>query len=214
MRLNPVAFNRHLDHMGQSFKWRKAYTCPCRNPHSGAALDGCPRCFGVGTFWGPAVDAKAGVANQTVTKQFAQFGQWELGDAVFSIQENSPMYDAARYDRLLMLNSTDGFSLPLVRGANDRVDMPVQKVDSVFWLDADGLTIVEGGIPTVGVGGVLTWASGEPPEGQQYSISGTRFTEYFVFEKLPSDRGEHYGARLPRRLLARRFDLFNRQGQV
>lgn len=200
--------------MGQDFKWRVAFTCPCRNAHSGAALDGCPRCFGVGTFWGAAVDAKAGVASMSVTKQFAQFGQWESGDAVFSIQESSPMYLAKRYDRMVMMNSAEGFSLPLVRGSNDRLDGHVLAVESVFWLAEDGFTMVTGGIPVVAVDGSLSWSTGEPPEETQYSISGTKCTEYFVWESLPSDRREHSGARLPRRLQARRFDLFNRQGQA
>lgn len=210
MRLNPAAFNRHLEHMGQDFMWRRAYACPCRNPNSGASKPGCPRCHGKGTFWGDPVRASAGVASQGVTKQFAQFGQWEAGDAVFSIPESSPMFDAGRFDRLLMLNSTDGFSLPLVRGQNDKVTLPVEKFDRVFWLDADGFTVVEGGLPTVDGAGVLTWESGAPPLGKNYTIMGTRFTEYFIWEQLPSDRGEHHGARLPKRVQARRFDLFGR----
>jgi hypothetical protein len=212
MRLNPAAFNRHLAHMGQDFIWRRAYACPCRNPNSGAAKPNCKRCFGKGTFWGDPVPATAGVASQSVTRQFAQFGQWEAGDAVISIPENSPMYEAGRYDRMLMLNSTDRFELPLVRGQNDKVQLPVERFERVFWLAPDGFTIVEGGLPTVSDAGALTWASGEPPVGTNYTITGTRFTEYYVFEQLPSDRGEHHGARLPKRVQARRFDLWGRSG--
>ena len=211
MRLSPHRFNRHLNHMGQDFLYRKASLCPCRDEYSGAGKSGCPRCSGKGVFWGSAIPASAGVASQGVTKQFANFGQWEAGDAVFSIPEDSPMYECARYDRMTMLNSTDGFALALTHGATDeRLYMPVKKVERVFWLGSDGFTIIEGGIPFVGDDGVLTWASGEPPVGTQYSISGCRYTEYFVWEQLPSDRGEHHGARLPKRIQARRFDLFGR----
>jgi len=210
MRLNPAAFSRHLQHMGQDFLFRKAFTCPCRTSSSGAAKPNCPRCLGKGVFWADPIPASAGVASQGVTKQFAQFGQWEAGDAVFSIPSDSAMYDAGRFDRMTMLNSIDGFALPLTRGQNDKVLLPVQQFDRVFWLDTDGYTIVEGGLPTVDAAGVLTWASGEPPAGKMYTISGQRFTEYFVFENLPSDRGEHHGARLPKRVLARRFDLFGK----
>lgn len=211
MRLNPSAFNRHLGHMGQDFLYRKAFTCPCRNPTSGAARIDCPKCHGKGTFWAAPIAGKAGVASQAVQKQFAQFGQWETGDAVFSIPENSTMYDAGRFDRMTMLNSLDNFALTLVRGDDDTITLPVQKFDPAFWLLPDGVTIQYGGVPTLDEAtGMLTWLSGEPPSGTQYTISGTRFTEYFVFENLPSDRGEHYGARLPKRLQARRFDLFSR----
>jgi hypothetical protein len=211
MRLNPAAFDRHLTQIGQDFLWRRAFTCPCRDPHSGGGKPTCKRCAGVGVFWSDPVPATAGVASQGVVKQFAQFGQWESGDAVFSIPQSSPMFEAGRWDRMLMLNSTDGFSLPLVRGArNERVKLPVEKFERVFWLATDGFTIVEGDLPTVDDAGVLTWLAGAPPEGAQYTITGTRFTEYFVNDMLPSDRGEHHGARLPKRVQARRFDLWGR----
>jgi hypothetical protein len=207
MRLNPTAFNGLLNGIGQAFKYRKAFTCPCRNPNSGAGNPKCPKCAGKGVFWGPQVDATAGVASQGVTKQYAQFGQWEAGDAVFSIPESSPMYDAGRFDRMLMLNSTDRFSLTLTHGASDRVNLPIEAIEYVFWLDDAG-NQVYGGIPAFDEAGYLTWRTGEPPLGKQFAVAGTRFTEYFVWENLPSDRGEHHGARLPKRVQARRFDLF------
>jgi hypothetical protein len=150
------------------------------------------------------------VASQATVKKYAQFGLWQSGDALFSIPENSAMYNAGRFDRMTMLNSTDRFDLGLVRGSNDKVLLPVEKFERVFWLDIDGFAIIEGGLPTVDLNGVLTWAAGEPPAGRQYSISGTRYSEYFVWEQLPSDRGEHHGARLPRRVQARLFDLFGK----
>jgi hypothetical protein len=193
MRLNPPAFNGLLNGIGQAFKYRKAFTCPCRNASSGAGNPKCPKCAGKGVFWGPPIDATAGVASQGVTKQYAQFGQWEAGDAVFSIPEDSPMFDAGRFDRMLMLNSTDRFSLTITHGASDRINLPNE---------------VYGGMPVFDDAGYLTWTSGEPPLGKQYAIAGTRFTEYFIWEMLPSDRGEHHGARLPKRVQARRFNLF------
>ena len=150
------------------------------------------------------------MASQSVVKKYANFGIWESGDTLLVIPENSPMYDAARFDRMTMLNSTDGFSLALVRGQADKITLPVEKFERVFWLDTDGFSIIEGGLPTVDAAGVLTWTAGEPPPGTQYTISGTRYTEYFVWEQLPSDRGEHHGARLPKRVQARRFDAFKK----
>jgi hypothetical protein len=210
MRLSPGAFNRHLGHMGQDFLYRKSSVCPCKDKNSGGARHNCPRCLGKGVFWADPIPATAGVASQSVIKNYANFGQWESGDALLSIPENSAMYDAGRFDRMVMLNSTDAFNLALVRGQNDKIMLPVERFERVFWLDTDGFGIVDGGLPTVSASGVLTWASGEPPAGTQYTISGTRFTEYFVWAQLASDRGEHHGARLPRRVQARRFDLFGK----
>jgi hypothetical protein len=210
MRLNPSSFNAHLYHMGQKVRWRKSFACPCINPHSGASKPNCPLCGGKGRLWDPAVDTVIGIASQNVQKMWAQMGQWEAGDAVVSIPEASAMYNAAQFDRVLMMNSTDGFSLVLTRGAaNERLHEPIEKIERVFWLDAQS-NIVEGRIPSVADNGALTWASGAPPAGTQYTISGTRYSEYFVFNQLPSDRGEHQGARLPKRVVLRRFDLFNR----
>jgi hypothetical protein len=210
MRLNPAAFNAHLNNIGQKFLWRKAYRCPCVNLHSGAATPGCPQCNGKGRLWVGAVAAVAGMSGQKVTQQWAQFGMWQDGDAVITIQESSPMYEMSQFDRVTMLNSTDYFSLPLVHGGpNEKLFEPIEKVTRVFWLDANK-NIVEGGIPTVNADGTLTWASGEPPAGVTYSITGTRYSEYFCFANFPSDRNEHQGARLPKRVVLRRFDLFGR----
>ncbi|SAK98702.1 hypothetical protein AWB80_07573 [Caballeronia pedi] len=210
MRLNPARFNAHLNHIGQQFKWRKAFRCPCINRHSGAAAPNCPQCFGKGWIWAAALDAVAGMAGQQVRQQWAQFGMWQDGDAVVTIGSDSPMYEMGQFDRVTMLNSTDYFSLSFTRGApNERILDPVEKVTRVFWLDADK-QIVEGGIPKVPANGVPVWSIGAPPAGTSYSITGTRFSEYFCYGPFPSDRGEHSGARLPKRVVLRRFDLFGR----
>lgn len=211
MRLNPAAFNAWLDNIGQQFKWRKAFKCPCVNQFSGAATPGCPACGGKGVLWDPAADAKAGMAGQKVQQRWQQMGQWEDGDAVVTIPENSAMYEMGKYDRVVMLNSTDYFSLALTRGdAQERIHEPVEKVTRVFWLDAQK-AIVNGAIPAVNADGTLVWpGSGAPPLGTQYSITGTRFSEYFCWGNFPSDRNEHSGARLPKRVVLRRFDLFGR----
>lgn len=129
---------------------------------------------------------------------------------VVSIPENSPMYEMGQFDRVINRNSTDHFSLPLVRGdESERLHFPVEKIDRVFWLDAGG-AIVDGGIPTVGPDGTLTWASGAPPLGATYSVSGKKFNEFFCWGPYPSNRNEHQGARLPKRVVLRKFDLFGR----
>jgi hypothetical protein len=210
MRLNPAAFNRHIANMGQNFLYRKSFHCPCINLRSGQATPGCPQCGGKGRLWIGAVPALAGVASASVQQQWAAFGMWQDGDAVLSIGSDSPMYEMAQYDRVTMLNNTNYFSLVLVRGApTDRIYQPVQTITRVFWLDANK-QVVEGGIPTVAADGTLTWVTGAPPAGTQYSITGTAYSEYFCYGGFPASRMEHQGARLPKRVVLRRFDLYGR----
>lgn len=121
------------------------------------------------------------------------------------------MYEMGEFDRVTMLNSTDYFSLILTRGdPQEKIHEPVEKVTRVFWLA--GSTLVEGSaFPTVNADGSLTWpSSGAPPAGTPYTITGTRFSDYFCWGPFPSDRNEHSGARLPKRVVLRRFDLFGR----
>lgn len=211
MRLQPDAFNSFLAGIGQGYTWRKSYACPCVNPNSGAAKKNCPHCSGRGRIWDAGKSGVAGMAGAKTQKEWAQFGLWESGDVVVTIPENTPIYDIGQFDRMTALNSTEQFSIPLIRGENDRLHFQVQDIGRVFWINEAG-DIVDGGIPTVSATGVLSWASGEPPEGQQYSLNGTRFLEYYCWGQFPSNRGMHSGARLPKRVVLRRWDLFGRKG--
>lgn len=213
MRLNPAAFNAHLEHIGQSYEWRKSFACPCVSPHSGAAKPGCPQCGGRGRIWSAAVAGVAGMAGAKVQRTWAQFGGYENGDVVVTIGSNTPMYEMGQFDRVLARNNTDVFSTVLTKGQGDRLFGSIRDVSRVFWLDGDG-DIVEGGIPSVSSTGALTWASGAPAAGTQYTINGTRFAEYFCWGAYPEDRNEHQGAALPRRVVLRKFDLFSRQGKT
>lgn len=216
MHLNPKAFDGWLaGNIGQSFTWRKAYRCPCVNPNSGAAKPGCPICHGKAWTWVAAVPGPAGMSGQQTQLRWAQMGMWQDGDAVVTIPESSPLYEMGQFDRVIMLNSTDYFSLPLVHGVpNEVLREPIEKITRVFWLDPTGTTIIEGGIPTVNADGTLTWATSAPPAGVTYSITGTRYSEYYCWGPYPSDRNEHFGARLPKRVVLRRFDLFGRAGVI
>jgi hypothetical protein len=212
MRLNPKAFDAWLGgNIGQSFLWRKAYRCPCVNLNSGAATPGCPQCGGKSWLWtATATPGSAGMSGQQIQMRWAQMGLWEDGDAVVTIHESSPLYEMGQFDRVTMLNSTDYFSLPLVHGGSEeKLFEPIEKITRVFWLDVNK-NIVEGGIPMVNSDGTLTWSSGAPPSGTTYSITGTRYSQYFCWGRYPSDRNEHFGARLPKRVVLRRFDLFGR----
>jgi hypothetical protein len=209
MQLNPLAFNALISNLGQTLSWRKAYACPCINPNSGAAKPGCPVCGSKGRFWSIAVTGDAGIAGQQVQLEWAQFSTAELGDVVMSLPSDSPVYEMSQFDRVVLMDSSSPFSIPLTRGMNDTLRFPIVKIDRVFWISPANV-IIEGSIPTVGDDGVMTWTTGEPPAGQTYSITGRRRPEYFVYTDFPQDRAHHHGADLPRKVVMRKFDLFGR----
>lgn len=211
MRLNPGAFNRHLAHMGQAVSWRAAYACACVNPDSGQPDPKHQLCRGKGWLWDAGVDTVTGISAQQVTAKAIAAGLFEVGDTVATIPENSVMYSAGRFDRVLLKNSTTKFSQPLKRGAPvERLLFTVAKLTRVFWLDAQKQP-VEGTLPQVDDSGNLSWPNGgAPPAGATYSLTGEKFDEYFVAGDLVSDRNHHGGARLPRKVTLRKWDLFGR----
>lgn len=212
MKLNPAAFNRHLAHMGQDILHRKAFACPCKSANSGAADAKCPQCSGKGQLWNDPVPGVVGVTGSKVQKEWAQFGNYESGDTVVTIGSDSPLYKMGQFDRVTLLNAPEEFSIALNRGTNtERLIGKIESVDRVFWLDAQK-EIVEGGIPTVADNGTLTWSTGAPPAGKQYTISGVKLQEFFCFTMFPSNRNEHQGARLPKKVILRKFDLWGRSG--
>ena len=211
VQLNPGAFDAFLSNIGQDFTWSKAYVCPCINPSSGAANPKCQVCFGRGRYWPAGLPAVAGVSSQKVQQAWQQFGLYQTGDTVLSVPQISPMYDAGQFDRLMALDTTEQFSVNLLAGTNDRLFMPVLTITRVFWLNADLTATIEGPIPTIAAVGALTWPNGDgPPEGTTYSVSGVQTQEFFVLMDYPANRAEHHGLRLPKRIVARRFDLMGR----
>jgi hypothetical protein len=163
MRLSPQAFNNHLNGIGQDFMWRRAIACPCINPASGAATPGCSFCNGKGVQWSAEVAGKAGMQAQSQRKQFAMFGVYEPGDATLTIQSDSALYEAGHLDRFRSLNSTNPFSMAMIRGDNDKLLGSIKSISRVFWIA--GASIVEGGIPTVGAARPRPKAAGGPPAG-------------------------------------------------
>jgi hypothetical protein len=183
------------------------------NPASGQADPKCPVCVGKSVYWEPAVDAAAAAANQKTQETWANMGRYEGGDIVITVAQNSPLYDAGKQDRVTMLNSADKFSQPLVRGApTERLPFTPKTIERVFWLAPGTRAIMEADLPTLDGNGRLVWADGAvaPPPATTYSITGTKFSEYFLFDEFPKNRNMHYGARLPKMMVLRRFDLFGR----
>ena len=170
MRLSPQRFNRFLGKIGQVFAWRRAYACPCRDPHSGAARPGCASCGGKGQVWADPVNGVAGVSGQKIQREWAQFGMWENGDVVLTLPSDSPLYQMGEYDRAVMIDSSAPFSLPLVRGSGDKLNAGNVSIDRVFWLDPDD-SIVEGGIPLVAPDGTILWPSQPIPENLLLSLA-------------------------------------------
>lgn len=212
MRLNPAAFDRHLAHMGQKLRWRRSYACACVNPDSGAPDPKHTLCYGKGRLWDPYIDTVAGVVSQDAKAEWVQMGMWESGDMILSVQQASVMWNAGQFDRVLMLDSTDVFTQPMKRGApNERLLFTANSFIRVFWLDPTTRQAIEGALPVVDQHGHLSWPSGGgPPMGTTYSLTGQKFDEYFIFGPFPSDRNQHQGARLPKKMHLRKWDLFGR----
>lgn len=203
MQLEPCAFNELLGSMGQEVLWYRSYRCPCVDQHSNAAKPGCPRCAARGVFFDKPVGCRIGVAGQRLQKQWANFGVYESGDMVCSLPSDTPAYDMAHGDRVVMLNAEDQFQLTLQRGMRDNLKpLIVTRVVRVFWLNQAG-EIVEGGIPTVSTDGTLTFPAGAPPSGTKYTVVGYKRPDYHCWGEYPSDRGMHGGALLPRRVVLR-----------
>jgi hypothetical protein len=209
MRFSVNRFNRFLNQMAQAVEWRSAARCPCRDPHSGAAKYGCEACAGSGVVWGETVATKTALAAMKVQRQWADFGMWENGDVVLTIPSDAAIYDIREFDRVMLVQSEEPFSFTLTHDGNEKLTGEISEIEGVQWLA--GAMLVTGGIPHVEGDGTLSWDTGEPPAGDQYTVSGKRRPEYFCFGDFPQDRHHQGGLALPRRVVLRRFDLFSRE---
>lgn len=210
MHLNPAAFNTFLGGaVRQDVLWRRADKCPCVSPDSGHASQNCPACGGQGWIWGEGKQAWSGVQGLKPNTAVAMFGAWDDSDSLFTIPSDSPLYAAGRYDRIQMGDATAPFSAVIVPGVVERLSGSVTTIDRVFWLD--GATVVEGPTPDVDRFGKLTWGGAEPPEGVNFTVTGRKRIEMFLFNDLPGSRNSGVTG-LPRKVAARRFDLLGRSG--
>ena len=209
MRLSPASFNRLLNHLGQSFSWRKGYACPCVDMHSGAASLSCTQCLGKGRIWGSANAGSAGIVSREKMRNYAAFGVWDSDDIMLSIPSDSPLYAMGQYDRVAALDRSEPFSLNIIKGFNDVLNFHVLSLDRAIWFS--GGDIIEGAIPFVSENGIISWPNGVVPgSGVTFSLTGRRMPEYFCYLEIPTDRPMHHGEPLPRRVVLRRFELFDR----
>lgn len=213
MRLKPANFNRHIANIGQEVLWRRSWACACVSQDTGAPDPKHAACKGKGRLWDAPVKTVCGVPSQSTYAKLIAAGLWDSGDMALTIPRNSPMWESAgRFDRVTMLNATDVFSQPLKRGSpSERLLFKPATITRVFWLHPATREPVEGSIPTVDDDGIITWGDGAPAAGVSYSITGTRYAEYFIFDNYPSSRNEHSGMQLPKKVQLRRFDLFGRK---
>ena len=218
MKFSRQAFNAHIDNIGQDVLWMRSWACPCQNPTNGSPKPSCPLCVGRGRIWDKPVSMVMGVASQSTQVKWSKMGQWEHGDMVVVIPENCPAWDnGGQYDRFITQQGLDGFSEIQTRGApSERFRLPINSITRCFWIDPlNPRGVVDGAIPVIGDDGRPSWPNGgEPPPGVQYSISGDRFSEYFMLDAYPDDRGEHRGMRLPKRIVLRKWDLFGRAART
>ncbi|MGI4940005.1 MAG: hypothetical protein ACRYHQ_05485, partial [Janthinobacterium lividum] len=99
----------------------------------------------------------------------------------------------------------------LVRTGTEHLAYPVASFEAVVWLDPKTKAPIAGSLPERPAdGGALVWADGgDPPSGVQYTITGRRRQEFYVFRDLVQDRATN-GTNLPRKVVMRRFELFKR----
>lgn len=209
MRLSPTRFDTFLNKIGQSYDWRKAYACPCRNPNSGSTRHNCLQCAGKGFLYAEPVSGNAGTAGAKVQREWAAFGAWQSGDIVLTIPSDSPIYDIGERDRVTHKNNSEPFSDIFTHGEHDTLRFPLMAIDRIFWLD-DAQQIVDGGIPQLSATNTMSWTTGGPPTGKQYTVTGRYHPEYFMLQEFPSDRAHQFGDPLPRRVVLRRYDLAGR----
>lgn len=210
MQLQQAAFNRFLAGIGQHAQWRSSALCPCVSPHSGAPDPSCNVCSGRGIIWAAPVACVIGSAGRDTMRTWAQFGQFDAGDMVAIIGSDSPAYAIAENDRVTMLDRVEPFAVNVISGVQDRVRWPVVAVDSASTIVSGALVNLDP--PTVGADGALVWSGDAPAPGATVALTGRKQAEFFVFNDRVFVRQHHGGAQLPRRVVLRRFDLFQRAG--
>lgn len=218
MRLDPFEFNSFLSgDVGQPVLWRRANVCPCANPNSGSAKQGCPICSGVGFFWDAEVSSVCGKPSESLMRKWAAPGEYEDGDAVLSVGSDQPLYAAGKMDRIRFLNASHPFMQVCTPGQNDRIYGTVLEITRLYWLSPDGSTIIDGSIPSINTDGTFAFGKVSPPAGVTFSVAGVKGDEYFIFRDLGHQRNSGYvqpmaagDSGLPIRFPVRKFDLFGR----
>jgi hypothetical protein len=192
--------------LGQNVSWARATLCPCRSRSSGAAEQNCPVCKGKGHFFGLEQAAWTALSGMKIQRQWEQFGQFELGDLVATIPQASPMWTCSELDRITFTDSSEPFNYVSIGGI-DQLPWAAYEIDGVFWRDPVTKALIHGDPPVQAPDNSLSWASGGPPAGVQFTVAGRRRPQYWVFSDLITDRSHSAGLALPRRVVLRKYSL-------
>lgn len=206
MQLSPARFNAFLHRIGQNLTWSQSSRCPCADAYSGSPDPGCDHCSGIGYRWAAPVATFAGVVSKDLSKQYGQMAEIEAGDVMLVIPGDEPIYAIQEYDRVLMADRTERWSIVKTRGRAERLRFEPLTLDRAEWIAGDD--IVEQLPDSFSREGAI-WTTGGPPHGTSYAIGGTRKPEFYCYLNLPLDRPHHGGAALPRRVVLRRLDLLS-----
>ena len=209
MQLSPARFNHFLAKVGQHVTWRKANQCPCRDPYSGAPSPTCHVCTN-GILWELEVKTYLALSSMKLQQAWAQFGIAERGDVVCTLPSDAKLYRMGEYDRVRMDDSSQPFSMQFTNTGPVKLNFSVLCIDRLFWLDSGQTVAIDGTIPTQKDDGTLAFGARPPPANTQFTITGRRKPEYFVFQEFPQDRAHFGGEDLPRRVILRNLDLFKR----
>lgn len=128
----------------------------------------------------------------------------DAGDVMLVIPSDEPIYAIAEFDRVVMTDRTEHYSVTKTRGRLEKLRFDPLTVDHAEWLDDDAIV---NQLPTSFDRNGAVWASGGPPQGAAYALTGTRRPEFYCYLNLPLDRPHQGGDPLPRRVVLRRFDL-------
>lgn len=114
-----------------------------------------------------------------------------------------------QFDVVQLLDTTQPFSVLLTSGVSDAIASQPISIDRVFWR-ANGVD-VDSAARAVTADRKIKWeANAAPPAGVQYSVTGRWMPDYFAYQDIPIERAHHFGKRLPRKVVVRRFDLYGR----
>ena len=117
--------------------WRPSSVCPCVQAYSGAADPNCRHCDGKGHRWGDALATQAGIVSHDTARKYAPQTILDAGDVMLVIPSDQPIYQIGEFDRVVMTDRTEPFSLNLIAGVNAKLRFTPTTIDQVAWIAED-----------------------------------------------------------------------------
>jgi hypothetical protein len=101
---NPQDFEDIILQKGYRILWEKVMRCPCLDPTTGRAVQGCPRCDSRGKFYYASSEIKGIITRQDKEAQIGDImGVLEPGDAFLTTSATNKL---SMFDRITNLDST------------------------------------------------------------------------------------------------------------